>query len=235
MNDVKRYMNAIERNLRMDRKTRARVMADLASDFQNRRDAGQSDAEIMAELGAPAQAAAEFNAAFAAEGPGNARRPWGTPSRWRWLFLAAAVLALLVNFAVMWFWRYMPFYEASPGGSLGIIGGADGPTAVFVTGVGSVSLLAGPWLFVAALCGFLLLGWCRADRKRLWLPMLLSGVPLAVLAVRAAVTLLLLPKTAEVRRQFLASVALSPTTWALVLLAAVLVWAVWLYRRSGRK
>lgn len=234
MNEVKRYMSAIEHKLRMDRKTRARVMTDLASDFQNRRDAGQTDAEIMAELGTPAQAAAEFNAAFAAEDPAPGRA-WGRPSRWRWLFLALAVLALLVNFAVLWFWRYMPFYESSPGGTLGIIGGADGPTAVFVTNAGTVSGLTGPWLFVAALCGFLLLGWCRADRKRLWLPILLSGVPLVLLAVRFVATLLLLPKAGELRRQLLASLALSPSTWAMALLAAVLVWAVWLYRRSGRK
>ena len=231
MNEVKRYMNAIERGLRMDRRTKARVMGDLASDFQNRRDAGQSDAEIMAELGTPAQAAAELNAAFAAEAPA-ADRAWGAPSRWRWPFLALAVLALLVSFGAACFLRYMPAFEA---GSVGVIGGADGPTAVFVTAAPTVSMLAEPWLFLAALCGFLLLGWCRADRKRLWLPILLSGVPLAVLAVRAAVTLLLLPKTAEVRRQFLASVALSPTTWTLALLAAVLVWAICLYRRSGRR
>lgn len=234
MNEVKRYMSAIDRNLRMDRKTRARVMADLASDFQNRRDAGQSDAEIMAELGTPAQAAAEFNAAFAAEDPAP-DRAWGQPSRWRWLFLALAVLVLLGNFAVLWFWRYMPFYESAPDGTLGIIGGADGPTAVFITGAGTVSGLAGPWLFVAALCGFLLLGWCRTDRRRLWLPILLSGVPLALLAVRFIAILLLLPRTGELRRQLLASLALSPSTWAMVLLAAVLAWAVWLYRRSGRK
>ena len=234
MNEVKRYMNAIERNLRMDRRTRARVMADLASDFQNRRDAGQSDAEIMAELGTPAQAAAEFNAAFAAEDPAP-DRAWGRPSRWRWLFLAVAVLALAVSFAVLWFWRYMPFYEASPGGTLGIIGGADGPTVIFVTGAGTVGGSVGPWLSLAALCGFLLLGWCRADRRRLWLPILLSGVPLALLAVRFVTTLLLMPKTEAIRQQMLASVALSPTAWSILLLAAVLVWAICLYRRSGRK
>ena len=226
MNDVKRYMNAIERNLRMNRKTRARVMADLASDFQNRRDAGQTDAEIMAELGAPAQAAAELNAAFAAEGQGTAHQPWGAPSRWRWLFLAVAVLALLA---------YTGFYLSllRPADSVGVIGGADGPTAIFITQ--SAGIWFGPWLALAALCGFLLLGWCRADRRRLWLPILLSGVPLAILAVRFVVTLLLIPQNAEIRRQLLASVALSPTAWAILLLAAVLVWAICLYRRSGRR
>ncbi len=234
MNEVKRYMNAIERRLRMDRKTRMRVMADLASDFQNRRDAGQTDAEIMAELGMPEQAAAELNAAFATDAPAS-DRAWGRPSRWRWLFLALAVLALLVNFAVIWFWRYMPFYESSPGGTLGIIGGADGPTAVFVTGAGTVGGLVGPWVFVAALCGFLLLGWCRADRRRLWLPILLCAVPLALLAVSSIAALLLRPRAGVPQPSLLARIALSPSVWAMALLAAVLAWAVWLYRRSGRR
>ena len=62
---VKQYMNAIESALRVDWKTRVRIMNDLASDFQSRRDAGQTDAQIMAELGTPKAVAAEFNAAFA--------------------------------------------------------------------------------------------------------------------------------------------------------------------------
>ena len=63
---VKRYMNAIERRLNTDRKTRTRIMMELASDFQSRRENGQSDEAIMMERGSPAEVAAEFNAAFGA-------------------------------------------------------------------------------------------------------------------------------------------------------------------------
>ena len=218
MNEVKRYMNAIERGLRMDAKTRARVMGDLASDFQNRRDAGQTDAEIMAELGTPQQAAAELNAAFAAEGAAD--KAWGRPSRWRWLFLALSVPAALAGLAELLFWRYMPFFEGTSGGSLGIIGGADGPTAIFVTGapvLGSMGLLA---LFAAALSGFLILGWCRADRRRLWLPIALCAVPLAAAAFRL------------VRG---GPLPFTPDTAALLPAAAVLVWAVWGWHKTGKK
>ena len=34
MNEVKRYVNTVERHLRLDRTTRLRVMNDLASDLQ---------------------------------------------------------------------------------------------------------------------------------------------------------------------------------------------------------
>ena len=156
---VKQYMNAIERALRVDWKTRVRIMNDLCSDFQSRRDAGQTDEQIMAELGSPKAVAAEFNAAFAEE-----HGPYQSPLRWIWLALAV-LLPLAAN------WTGLQPAEAS---SIGIIGGADGPTAIFVTArfVWSDVL---PWA-VGFLALFLLAGWCRKSRGRLWLPLLLCAV-----------------------------------------------------------
>ena len=89
---VKRYMNAIERRLNTDRKTRTRIMTELAGDFQSRREAGQRDEEIMAELGTPEEVAAQFNEALGGEGA----RP---ASRWRWAFVVlAAVVGILFQF-----------------------------------------------------------------------------------------------------------------------------------------
>ena len=156
---VKQYMNAIERALRVDWKTRVRIMNDLCSDFQSRRDAGQTDEQIMAELGSPKAVAAEFNAAFAEE-----HGPYQSPLRWIWLALAV-LLPLVAN------WTGLQPAEAS---SIGIIGGADGPTAIFVTArFGWSDVL--PWA-VGFLALFLLAGWCRKARGRLWLPLLLCAV-----------------------------------------------------------
>ena len=156
---VKQYMNAIERALRVDWKTRVRIMNDLGSDFQSRRDAGQTDEQIMAELGSPKAVAAEFNAAFAEE-----HGPYQSPLRWIWLALAV-LLPLAAN------WTGLQPAEAS---SIGIIGGADGPTAIFVTArFGWSDVL--PWA-VGFLALFLLAGWCRKSRGRLWLPLLLCAV-----------------------------------------------------------
>lgn len=79
---------------------------------------------------------------------------------------------------------------AQANSTIGIIGGADGPTAVFV------STKPDSWL--GTLLGFLpwgtgiisaglLLGWCHKDKKRLLLPMILSTVGCAVGAEQAAV------------------------------------------------
>ena len=155
---VKQYMNAIERALRVDWKTRVRIMNDLGSDFQSRRDAGQTDEQIMTELGSPKAVAAEFNAAFAEE-----HGPYQSPLRWVWLALAV-LLPLVAN------WNGIQPSEAS---SIGIIGVADGPTAIFVTGrFGWSDVL--PWA-VGFLALFLLAGWCRKARRRLWLPLLLCA------------------------------------------------------------
>lgn len=143
---VKRYMNAIERRLRADRATRVRIMTELAGDFESRREAGQSDEAIMAELGAPEEVAAQFNSAFGVS---------GRPSRWRWIFAALAAVVLAVSLVPVLAGQF----AAESAASLGVIGGADGPTAIYVTAApGQTLLRVFPWL-LGCLAGFLLPTW----------------------------------------------------------------------------
>ena len=137
MNAIKHYVYAVERRLRLDRQTKLRVMNDLASDLQSRLDAGETLAEIEADLGSPAELAANRNAAF----PGQQR----LASPWRWLFAAAAALLAL--------WMAL---ASMPAQTSGIIGGADGPTAIVVTASGPDFSLFG--LFCALAAAFLFLG-----------------------------------------------------------------------------
>lgn len=80
---------------------------------------------ILESLGSPKQAAAELNEQM--------KEYAYRKSPWRYLFLTLAVvcglflLGELLSMALVW---YMTGSEAA---SLGVIGGADGPTAVFVT------------------------------------------------------------------------------------------------------
>ena len=177
---VKRYMNAIERRLNTDRKTRTRIMMELASDFQSRRENGQSDEAIMKELGSPGEVAAEFNAAFGAK---------PAPSRRRWAFV---VLAVLVAAAVLGP-ELGTLFAARRAESIGIIGGADGPTAIYVAAgpaAGFSPLVFLPWLLGCA-AGFLLPTWRDPNACRGYAPsLLLSGLgllPLPVLALLFAV------------------------------------------------
>ena len=162
---MKKYCNAIARRLNLPRDIKARVMSDFASSIQERREAGQSDAEIYAEFGTPKEAAADLNEQMME----YAYRK----SPWRWLFLGAAVLSggwlllyealqgiglLLNTLAVNWF-------SDEKTASIGVIGGADGPTAIFVTSVQSRGidwdLLIMAAVLVVSILAFLRLRKCK--------------------------------------------------------------------------
>lgn len=161
MNEIKRYVNRVEWNLRLDWPTRVRVMNDLASDLQSRLEAGETLADIRADLGGPEQLAATLNEAFA-----DHRDP---APRWRWWLLAGAAAALALGFA-------LPALTGARQAAVGVIGGADGPTAILVSGPGisGGTLLGISWALLLA-AAFCWLGWCRHGHpRRYWLPALLS-------------------------------------------------------------
>ena len=121
---MKHYTNAVERRLNLPRDVRSRVMHDFCSSIQGRREAGQTDEEIYAELGSPKKAAAELNEQM--------KDYTYVKSPWRWVFLGLSILCgcyLALEGAAS---IYAYFLTRSAAASVGIIGGADGPTAVFV-------------------------------------------------------------------------------------------------------
>ena len=158
---MKKYTNAVERRLNMPREVKARVMNDFISSIQSRREAGRTDGEIFAELGSPKQAAAELNRQM--------EEYTFIKSPWRWPCLTAAILSgavLLYGGLTELLARLLTLAWNHEAASIGIIGGADGPTAIFVT-----SSPSDPGLFltrvglpalilVMALIGFIRLSRC---------------------------------------------------------------------------
>lgn len=122
---MKKYTNAIERKLNMPKAVKVRVMNDFISSVQGRRESGQTDGEIFAELGSPRKVAAELNAQM--------KDYTYVKSPWRWLCFAVIIgcLSSLIFGSGVGLQRLLLSTSASS--SLGIIGGADGPTAIFVT------------------------------------------------------------------------------------------------------
>ena len=122
---MKEYMNQVKWKLALPRDVKKRVMADLASSIQSRVEAGQTEEQIMAELGTPAEVAAELNEQM--KEFAYVRSPW----RWACLALAAvSALAFLYKGVLNLLVAAITYAERQ---SVGIIGGADGPTAIFVT------------------------------------------------------------------------------------------------------
>lgn len=157
---MKKYMAAIERRLNLPKDVKVRVMSDFASSITARREAGQPDEEIYAELGTPKKAAAELNEQM--------KEFTYRKSPWRFLFAACAaygaveLLGSLIAWLLYLFLRD-PLLSISIGeaASTGIIGGADGPTAIFVTTPGWTSYVFPCLLVAAGVWGFLRLSRCR--------------------------------------------------------------------------
>lgn len=220
---VKRYMNAIERHLRVDRENRARIMTELAGDFESRREAGQSDKEIMTELGTPEEVAAQFNTALGVS---------GSISRWRWAFVVLAVLVVAVVLGPDLINRF----AATQAESLGVIGGADGPTAIYVTAGPAAGI--SPWVFLPWLLGcaaaFLLPNWRVPHACKGYGPsLLLSGLGslpflLAVLFIGTC-----LPHFDELLYAIPLLLGLSAFCGAL-LSVVVFCWALWARRRAKK-
>ena len=158
MNEVqgrmKKYIHAVRRKLNMPGDVKERVMNDVISSVQGRREAGQTDAEIMAELGSSGKVAAELNEQM--------KDYTYIKSPWRWvclLVIVGCVLSLLYGGLIG---ILTHLFNASVNNSIGIIGGADGPTAIFVTA--SPDYLwyqTGMSLIVLAMA---VLGFCRLSR-----------------------------------------------------------------------
>lgn len=152
---MKKYIKRVARRLELPKNVKDRVMSDFVSSIEARREAGQTDEEIMAELGAPRKAAEDLNQQM--------KEYTYRKSPWRFAFLALAVAAGLkimsdILPAVVGYWVLRMYAYTKPeAASVGIIGGADGPTAIFITApewTGPVLALA---LMVVGIAGYILL------------------------------------------------------------------------------
>ena len=136
---MKRYVNAIERRLNLPPEVKARVMSDFASSIAARREAGQGDEEIYAEFGSPKKAAADLNEQmkeFAYQ-----------KSLWRYVFAVLALYGGIRLFSSLlpqlMYWGLRASFQPNAA-SVGIIGGADGPTAIFITRPDSTTIFTHP-------------------------------------------------------------------------------------------
>jgi len=156
MSDMEKYINAVRRQLNLPRDVKDRVMSDFVSSIRARQEAGQSDDSILSELGDAKKAAADLNEQM--------KEFAYRKSPWRFLFAALAAYGMLDLLTRVWaqltFWL-MQAELRRESFSVGVIGGADGPTAVFVTTPGWVSFVFPVVLLVVGIWGFLRLRKCR--------------------------------------------------------------------------
>ena len=162
------YIRAVMRNLRLPRKIKKRIKNDLLSDFTARIEAGETQEQIIKDMGTPDIVAAEFHENFAGQ-----LLPQRTPLDWFLLIagiLFGAIALLKVLGEVLLPAVLSALFAGGPAfpEDVAIIGGADGPTAVFVTGslaIGSIQWIGIllPLLLCALFVGAYL--WHRRKKK----------------------------------------------------------------------
>ena len=122
---MRRYIRAIGCRLNMPNDIKKRVIGDFISSIESRKESGQTDEAIFAELGAPKKVAAELNEQM--------HEYTYTKNPWRWACLALVIVCC----AYLIFWGMtnllLYLFNQSLNHDIGIIGGADGPTAIFIT------------------------------------------------------------------------------------------------------
>ncbi len=149
---MKKYIKVVKRRLNLPSDIKKRVMNDFVCSIQSRREAGKTDEEIFAELGLAANVAAELNEQM--------KEFTYVKSPWRWVCLVVAVLC-----AIGLIWKgiiglFVYTLTRGESASIGIIGGADGPTAIFVaTNPATIGSIIVPLiLLILGLAGFYILG-----------------------------------------------------------------------------
>ena len=101
-------------------------MTDFVSSIEARKEDGQSEESIRTEFGNPKQVAKELNEQM--------KEYAYQKSPWRWACLTLAIFsALCLAYRGLPGLLLMLFNKSYNAASVGVIGGADGPTAIFVT------------------------------------------------------------------------------------------------------
>ena len=156
---IKKYVNAVERRLRMPVEVRARVMSDFGSSISARREAGESVEQILESLGTPKMAASELNEQMKEF---TYRR-----SPWRFAFLGLAIVSLICLIPQLWMMWFTNAVTGLENASIAVIGGADGPTSIMIASNPSPDAGLAVWfvLLVIGAAGFVLLHRV-AGRKR---------------------------------------------------------------------
>lgn len=130
-----KYIKQVKKRLAVPSSKRKTVLQDLEKTFASAAENGETEQQVIARLGTPEQFAAGIEEQF---GIDRKKRLKTRTIIWTTICLVVAVIVFSVYLTI----------QQEMIGAIGIIGGADGPTAILVSGPGiDISLLV---LIVAA-------------------------------------------------------------------------------------
>lgn len=156
---MKKYLSQVKRRLNLPREIRERLLSDLETSIAARAEQREDWETIRENLGSPSQVAAEYMEQM--------KEFAYRKSPWRFLPLAVAVLCGL-RFLENWVLDLASKVVTDvlnigygTSSSVGIIGSADGPTAVFITRSPALKLWMVVLIFVISLIGYFRLRKCK--------------------------------------------------------------------------
>lgn len=157
--EIKKYMNVVKRRLNLPKDIRDRLLSDLQTTITARMEQGENWDCVKASLGTPKAVAAEYMEQM--------KEFAYRKSPWRFVFAACAAYGgaellggLWVNIVYL-LMRAKAYLTPGEAAVVGIIGGADGPTAIFVTTPDWVHWLLHVVLMIVGIWGFLRLRKCK--------------------------------------------------------------------------
>lgn len=153
--EAEQYVKQVCRRLCLPRNLRTRVVADLQSDIAAALEAGESAAQIVARMGPPSELAAELSQNYQLTGRQRGLRIARAGALTLLCASGAGLLLWLIQLLLPLICRGFDGMLGSAG-AIGIIGGADGPTRIFVT-TSVVGGLFWPCLLVLAVSLVILL------------------------------------------------------------------------------
>ena len=175
---IKRYVNALERRLKLPLKLKVRINEDIGTEIHLRMEAGESVDEILEEMGSPEAVAERFHEEYAEYVVKK------SPIRFLFLGLAAFIIIAAVLFGIV----FAQSHQTEP--SISIIGGADGPTSIFIAGKTENETNRNVWntywmsvvgLFLGCIAAYLMASYGkRGDRKQYMKCILLSAAGLVL-------------------------------------------------------
>ena len=120
-----KYIKQVKKRLAVPSSKRKTVLQDLEKTFASAAENGETEQQVIARLGTPEQFAAGIEEQF---GIDRKKRLKTRTVVWTIIWLVVAVVGFLVYLTIR--------QQQELNGALGIIGGADGPTAIIVSGPG---------------------------------------------------------------------------------------------------
>lgn len=156
---LRKYLRQVLRKLNLPGSIRRRISNDLKTSMLGKQETGMTDREIIACMGSPKEVAAEFHEQM----PECCYRKH--PLRFVCLGLSVlSFLALIYEFLIN---RLLTGLLNTNAESIGIIGGADGPTTVFITSTVRKGLSPDTLVFLTVMIlGLVGYFWFRRRKKK---------------------------------------------------------------------